>query len=63
MAIEPIKLTAEDQRTLEQLRPDIEVLEAEIARAGRAGIDVTLLKADLTKGKTLLEGILREYAG
>lgn len=62
MAIEPIKLSSEDQRTLEKLKPDIEVLEAEIARAERAGLDVTALKADLAKAKTLLEGVLREYA-
>ena len=61
MAIEPIKLTAEDQRTLEQLGPDIEALEREIAKAERAGIDVATLKDDLAKAKTLREGILREY--
>lgn len=62
MAIEPIKLTSEDQRTLEHLQPDIVALEAEIARAERAGLDVTKLKDDLAKAKTLLEGVLREYA-
>lgn len=62
MAIEPIKLTAEDRRTLEQLGPDIEALEAELAKAERAGIDVAKLKDDLAKAKTLREGILREYA-
>lgn len=61
MAIEPIKLTSEDQRTLEQLRPDIATLEAEIAKAERAGLDVTGLKSDLAKAKSLLEGVLREY--
>lgn len=63
MPIEPIKLTVEDQRTLEDLRPDIAILEAEIAKAERAGLDVTTLKADLAKAKALLEGVLREYAG
>ena len=62
MAIEPIKLTPEDQRTLEQLGPDIEALELEIAKAERAGLDVAKLKDDLDKAKTLREGILREYA-
>lgn len=61
MAIEPIKLTTEDQRTLEQLKPDIGALEAEIAKAERAGLDVTTAKSDLAKAKALLEGILREY--
>jgi len=62
MAIEPIKLTPEDQRTLEQLGPDIEALEREIARAERAGLDVTTVKSDLAKAKALREGVLREYA-
>jgi len=61
MAIEPIKLTIEDQRTLEDLGPDIAILEAEIAKAERAGLDVATLKDDLAKAKTLREGILREY--
>lgn len=62
MALERIKLTPEDRRTLEELGPDIEVLEAEIARAERAGIDVTRLKDDLEKAKTLRDGVLREYS-
>jgi len=61
MAIEPIRLTPEDRRTLEELAPDIKVLESEIARAERAGIDVAKLKDDLAKAKSLHEGILREY--
>jgi len=61
MPIEPIKLTAEDKRTLEQLRPDIAALEVEIARAERAGLDVTRAKEDLAKARALLEGVLREY--
>ena len=62
MTIERIKLSGEDQRTLQELKPDIEALGAEIARAERAGIDVTKLKDDLAKAKTLLEGVLREYS-
>ena len=62
MAIEPIKLSPEDQRTLEVLKPDIEALEVELAKAERAGLDVTTIKSDLAKAKSLLEGILREYA-
>lgn len=61
MAIEPIKLTPEDQRTLEDLAPDIEALEKEIVKAGRAGLDVTKLTEDLAKAKALREGVLREY--
>jgi hypothetical protein len=61
MAIEPIRLTPEDRRTLEDLGPDIEALEAEIAKAERAGLDVTKLRADLKNAKALREGVLREY--
>lgn len=61
MAITPITLTSEDKRTLENLKPDIDALEKEIARAERAGLDVTTLKSDLAKARALLEGILREY--
>jgi hypothetical protein len=63
MAIQPIKLAPEDQRALEALGPDIAALESEIARAKRAGIDVTQLEADLKSTKSLREGILREYGG
>ena len=63
MAIEPITLSPEDKETLEKLRPDIEALEKEVARAERAGLDVTAVKKDLEKSRALLEGILREYAG
>lgn len=62
MAIEPIKLIPEDQRTLENLGLDIEALEVELSRAERAGLDVKQLRADLEKAKTLREGILREYS-
>lgn len=62
MAIEPIKLTSEDQQTLERLGPDIVALENELAKAKRAGIDVTKLEDDLAKAKALREGILREYS-
>jgi len=61
MAMEPIKLSPQDRRLLEGLKGDIEVLDNEIAKAERAGIDVTQLKNDLAKAKTLREGILREY--
>lgn len=61
MAMEPIKLSPQDRRLLEGLKGDLEVLDNEIAKAERAGIDVTQLKNDLAKAKTLREGILREY--
>lgn len=61
MPIEPVKLTFEDQKTLEALGADIEALEAELARAERAGIDVTDIRKKHEASKSLREGILREY--
>jgi len=61
MAIPEIKLTPDDQRTLEGLGVDIAALEREIAKAERAGIDVKTLKEDLTKAAKLRAGILKEY--
>jgi hypothetical protein len=61
MAIQPIKLDPADRRRLEDLGPDIAALEAEIAKAKRAGIDVTKLESDLKSAKDLRAGILREY--
>lgn len=61
MPIEPIKLTFEDQKTLEDLGTDIKALEDELARAERAGIDVKEIKEKADAAKSLREGILREY--
>lgn len=61
MAVEPIYLTPEDQKALEDLAGDIAALDREIERATRAGLDVTELKDRHEKAKKLREGILREY--
>lgn len=61
MPIEPIKLTFEDQKTLEALGVDIAALEDELARAERAGIDVKEIREKVEAGKKLREGLLREY--
>lgn len=61
MPIEPIKLSPEDQKTLEDLGADIKALEDECARAERAGIDVTEIREKVGADKALREGILREY--
>jgi len=63
MAIEPIKLSPDDRRALENIGPDIAALEAELNKAERAGLDVTRLREDLAKAKALREGVLREYGG
>ena len=60
LKIEEIFLSREDQETLERLAPAIEMLETNIAKCEKAGIDVTAAKEDLAKAKALREGILRE---
>ena len=61
MAIEPIRLTPEDQKTLEDLSTDIVALEGELVRAEKAGIDVSEIREKVDAAKKLREGILREY--
>ena len=61
MAIEPIMLTPEDQKTLEDLATDIDALERELERAIEAGIDVSEQREKLDAAKSLREGILRVY--
>lgn len=58
--IEELFLTSEDEQTLKDLAEPIAVLEKNIAKAERAGLDVTQAKADLAKAKELREGVLRE---
>lgn len=59
---EPITLTKEDIDRLKDLETDIDWLSREIARAEAVGIDVTELKAEYEKSRTLREGLIREYA-
>jgi len=61
MAVPEIKLSEEDRNTLLALETDIAALEREIAKAERAGIDVTDLREKFDRAKSLREGILREY--
>ena len=58
---EEIKLTGEDQVKLEGLSGDIDFLDQELAKAERAGLDISKLKEDFVKVKGLREGLLREY--
>jgi len=60
LKIEELFLTTEDQRTLEELAPAIEMLEKNIAKLKRAGLDITKAEEDLKAAKTLREGMLRE---
>jgi len=59
--MERIKLDPEDIQKLNDLDPDIEFLNTEIARAKRAGIDVTKLEKDLNDIIQLRKGLIREY--
>lgn len=61
MVFEPIKLTAEQKKSLLDLEADIKLLKIEIERAKRAGIDVADLEADYNKAVKLRDGILKEY--
>jgi len=61
MAIEPIRLPREHIEMLRKLGEDLAVMESEIARAERAGIDVSDLKRELERIRNLRDGILREY--
>jgi len=62
MANEKIKLTSEEKRRLVDLKTDMAFLEGELARAERAGIDISDLRAKYEKMKKLRSGILKEYA-
>lgn len=60
IVVEELFLTSEDQRTLEELTPALDMLARNIAKMERAGMDVTTQKADLEKAKALRDGVLRE---
>lgn len=59
--IEEVRLTKEDQETIEGLGVNIEALEREVVKAERAGIEVAAVRTDLDKMKKLRLGILTEY--
>lgn len=58
--IDELFLTPEDQATLEQMAPAFEIMQKNIDKMKAAGMDVTQIEADFTKGKELREGVLRE---
>ena len=61
MAIEPVKLTDEQKKDLIEIEADIEALGIEIARAERAGIDVSEIRQRYETAKSLRAGIVKEY--
>lgn len=60
IVVEELFLTPEDQRTLEELTPALDMLKKNIAKLEKAGMDVTTQKADLEKATALRDGVLRE---
>lgn len=59
--ITPIMLSPESVISLKDMGPNIRTLEKEIAKAERAGIDVTEAKAMFERSKKLRQGLLKEY--
>jgi len=62
MKLERIYLSKEDIEKLKETEPILDWLAEEIARAERAGIDVSDLRARYEKLVRLKEGLMREYA-
>jgi len=58
--IDELFLTAEDQRTLEEMTPALEMLKKNVGKLEAAGFDVTVQKQDLDKAVKLRDGALRE---
>lgn len=59
--LEPIKLEPEAEKVLRDMETNILVLEREIIKAKRAGIDVADLEQRFEEMKKLRVGLLREY--
>lgn len=59
--MKPITLTPEMSKTLVEMEPDLRLLEYELLKARRAGIDVTDLQKRFEEMKVLRTGILKEY--
>lgn len=57
----PIILEPDALLDLRDIGPNIDLLEKEIARAERAGIDMKDAKARLSEAKRQREGLLKEY--
>lgn len=59
--LKPITLPRETIMDLEDMAGDLKILDAEIAKAKRAGIDVIELEKRWTETKKLRTGLLKEY--
>lgn len=62
MKLERIYLSKEDVEKIKETEPILDWLAEELARAERAGIDVTDLRQKYEKLVRLKEGLIREYA-
>ena len=60
--LQPITLSKEMEETLKDMGPDITTLEFEVAKAKRAGLDVTDMEKKLAELKKIRIGLLKEYA-
>lgn len=58
----PIMLSPEAVMDLKNMGPNIQLLEKEILKAERAGIDVKEVKSRFEQSKKLRQGLLKEYA-
>jgi len=60
--LQPITLSPEMKKTLEDMGPDITTVEFEIAKAKRAGLDISDMEVKLAELKKIRIGLLREYS-
>lgn len=58
----PIGPTPSELQTLRDLEKDIAALKEDLARAKRAGIDVSELEAQLANADALRKGLIKEYS-
>lgn len=60
LVVPELFLTPEDERTLQEMTPALDMMAKNVAKLEAAGFDVTTHKADLEKAKALRDGALRE---
>lgn len=60
--LKPIRLTKEVKDRLIEMEGNIRVLEAELDKAEKTGIDVTEMRKRFEEMKTLRKGLLKNYA-
>lgn len=59
--LKPIVLPPETIMDLEDMAVDIKIMDAEIAKARRAGVDVAELEKRWAETKKMRVGLLKEY--